>query len=229
MGVAVGRGVPVARRVGHLYAAAVAGTLVLLALATFLVGRSLAPAAQPADPVITMAGIPVAVDHSPAGALAAADNYVAVSYATVERNPRRDKQLIDTVYAPAIRTSAIAGAATVRSQNVAGMSLWAHGGQNLSLIGARRLDYYHGDEAQVTTWNVDIFWGPGRPPKQAWVLTQTSLRWARGRWLVTTTTTLPTPGPVPAITPQANAANDSQRAFDRDLAGFSAPLYGAAG
>ena len=228
MSVAGLRDVPVARRVGHLYAAA-AGTLVPLALATFLVGRSLAPAAQPADPVITIGGIPVTVDHSPAGALAAADNYVAVSYATVERNPRRDEQLIDTVYAPPIRTSAIAGAAEVRSQNAAAMSLWAHGGHNLSLIGARRLDYYHGDEAQVTTWNADIFWGPGRPPKQAWVLTQSSLRWADGRWLVTTTTTLPTAGPVPAITPQANAANDSERTFDLDLAGFSAPLYGAAG
>lgn len=229
MSAAVGRGVPSARHVGHLYTTAAAGTLVLLALATFLVGRSLAPAVQPADPVTTIGGIPVAVDHSPAGALAAADNYVAVSYATVERNPRRDEQLIDTVYAQAIRRSAIGGAAAVRSQNATGMSLWAHGGQNLSLIGARRLDYYDRDQAEVTTWNVDVLWGPGRPPKQAWVLTQTSLRWAGGRWLVTTTTTLPTPGPVPAITPQANAANDSQRAFNRDLAGFSAPMYGAAG
>jgi hypothetical protein len=203
--------------------------MVLLALGAFLGGRSLAPARQPADPITTIGGIPVAVDRSPAGALAAADNYVAVSYATVERSPRRDEQLIDTVYDPAIRSSAIGGAATVRSENAAAMGLWAHGGQNLSLIGARRLDYYDGDEAQVTTWNVDVFWGPGRPPKQAWVLTQTSLRWARGRWLVTTTATLPTPGPVPSDTPQATAANDSGPAFDRDLAGLSAPMYGAAG
>jgi hypothetical protein len=210
-------------------AAAAAGTLALLALGGFLAGRSLAPATQPADPVTTIRGIPVVVDHSPAGALAAADNYVAVSYATVERNPRLDEQLIDTVYAPAIRNSAIGGAAAVRNQNATAMSLWAHGGHNVSLIGARRLDYYRGDEAQVTTWSVDVFWGPGRPPKQAWVLTQTSLRWTRGRWLVTSTATLPTPGPVPAMTPQATALNDSERTFDRDLAGFSAPMYGAAG
>jgi hypothetical protein len=203
--------------------------MALLAVGAFAIGRSLAPAPQPADSVTTIGGVPVAVDHSPAGALAAADNYVAVAYATVERNPRRDEQLIDTVYAPSIRMRAIDGAATVRNQNATGMNFWAHGGQDLSLIGARRLDYYDGDQAQVTTSNVDVFWGPGRPPKQAWVLTQTSLRWARGRWLVTTTATLPTPGPAPAVTPQGTAANDNERAFDRDLAGFSAPAYGAVG
>jgi hypothetical protein len=202
---------------------------VLLALGAFVIGHSFVPAPQPAASVTIIGGIPVAVDHSPAGALAAADNYVAVAYATVERDPRRDEQLIDAVYAPAIRRSAIGGAATVRSQNAAARSWGTHAGQNLSLVGARRLDYYRGDEAQVTTWNVDVFWGPGRPPKQAWALTQTSLRWARGRWLVTTTATLPTPGPVPAITPQATAANDSESAFNRDLAGLSAPMYGAAG
>ena len=206
-----------------------AATIVLLGLAAFLIGRALSPGAAPADPVAEMSGIPVGVEHSPDGVLAAADNYVAVSYASVERNPGVDTLLIETVYAPAIRMSAIAGAAAVRAQNPAGMSLWAHGGQNLSVIGARRLDYYDGNDAEVTTWNVDVFWGPGRPPKQAWVLTQTSLLWSGGRWLVTATTTLPTPGPVPAVTPQATAANDSSDAFGNDLAGFHAPSYGAAG
>ena len=206
-----------------------AATIVLLGLAAFLIGRALSPGAAPADPVAEISGIPVGVEHSPEGVLAAADNYVAVSYASVERNPGVDTLLIETVYAPAIRMSAIAGAAAVRAQNPVGMSLWAHGGQNLSVIGARRLDYYEGNDAEVTTWNVDVFWGPGRPPKQAWVLTQTSLLWSGGRWLVTATTTLPTPGPVPAITPQATAANDSSVAFGNDLAGFHAPTYGAAG
>ena len=229
MSVAVGRGVYTPRRAGRLPAGAMAATIVLLGLAAFLIGRALSPGAAPADPVAEMSGIPVGVEHSPDGVLAAADNYVAVSYASVERNPGVDTLLIETVYAPAIRMSAIAGAAAVRAQNPVGMSLWAHGGQNLSVIGARRLDYYHGNDAEVTTWNVDVFWGPGRPPKQAWVLTQTSLLWSGGRWLVTATTTLPTPGPVPAITPQATAANDSSDAFGNDLAGFDAPTYGAAG
>ena len=81
----------------------------------------------------------------------------------------------------------------------------------------------------MTAWNADIFWGPGRVPKQGWVLTQISLRWSDARWLVTGTSTLPTPGPVPAVTPQASARNDSITAFDRALRGFTVPTYGAAG
>lgn len=230
MSVAVGHGAYASRRTGRLAATgAVAATIALLGAAAFLLGRTLSPGAPPADPVAEIGGIPIGVEHSPAGALAAADNYVAVSYDSVERHPALDTLLIDTVYAPAIRASAVSGAAAVRAQNASGMRLWAHGGQNLSVVGARRLDYYHGDDAEVTTWNADVLWGPRRPPKQAWVLTQTSLRWIGRRWFVTATTTLPTPGPVPAMTPQATAANDSANAFADDLAGFHAPSYGAAG
>ncbi len=207
---------------------ALLGTLALLVLAGFLLGRAVAPAPAPPDVLNSVQGIPVGVDHSPAGALAAADNYVAVSYDSVERDPARNSRLIDTVYAGGIRASALSGAGSVRADNPDAMNLWRDGGQNLSLIGARRLDYYDGDDAQVTTWNADIFWGPDRPPKQAWVLTQTSLRWSSGRWLVTATATLPTAGPVPALTPQASNANDSVAAFGSALAGFTAPGYGAA-
>jgi hypothetical protein len=209
-------------------AGALLGTLALLFVAGFLLGRAVAPAPAPPDVVNSIGGIPIGVDHSPAGALAAADNYVAVSYDSVERDPTRNARLIDTVYAAGIRASALSGAAAVRAQNPDAMSLWRHGGQNLSLVGARRLDYYGADAAQVTSWNADIFWGPGRAPKQAWVLTQTSLRWSGGRWLVTATSTLPTAGPVPALTPQASSANDSVAAFGSGLGGFTAPGYGAA-
>jgi hypothetical protein len=201
----------------------------LLAVAAFLLGRGMASAAPASDPIRYAGEIPVGVDHSPAGALAAADDYVAIAYDSVERNPGRDAALIGTVYAPSIRASATSGAAAVRAQDASSMSLWAHGGQNLCLIGARRLDFYRGDAAQVSSWDVDVFWGPGRAPKQGWVLTQTSLRWGGGRWLVTATTTLPTAGPVPALTPQAAGSNDSPAAFDAILAGYTAPSYGAAG
>jgi hypothetical protein len=201
----------------------------LLAVASYLLGHALAPNAPARNPVADVGGISAGVDHSPAGALAAADNYVAVSYDTVERDPTRYARLIATVYAPAIQAGAIAGAQAVRAQNPAAMALWGRGGQNVSLIGARRLDFYRGNDAQVTTWNADVFWGPGRPPKQAWVLTRTSLQWSGARWLVTSTTTLAAPGPVPALTPQASPTNDGVAAFANGLAGFSAPEYGAAG
>ena len=217
------------RIASSIHVLALVAAVALLTVGAFLAGRALAPARAPGNPVANAGGIPVGVERSPAGALAAADSYVAVSYDTVERDPGRDTQLIETAYAPSIRAGAISGAAAVRSQNRAGMRLWARRGQNLSLIGARRLDYYRGDNAQVTAWNADIFWGPGRTPKQGWVLTQISLHWSGARWLVTATSTLPTPGPVPAITPQASAGNDSAAAFDTALRGFTAPTYGAAG
>ncbi len=215
----------------HPGALIVAATVILVLLGgpAFFLGRLLAAPAPESNPIANVAGVPVGVDHSPPGALAAADDYVAVSYASVERDPARDAQLIRTVYAPTIRASATTGAAAVRAQNATGMALWARGGQTLSLIGARRLDVYRDGVAEVSTWNADIFWGPGRPPKQAWVLTQTSLRWNGGRWLVTATTTMPTPGPVPAATPQATATNDTASAFGAQLAGFGAPTYGATG
>jgi hypothetical protein len=208
-------------------AGAITCTIALLAAAALLMGRALAPAPGAAAPIENVAGIPVGVEHSPAGALAAADSYVSVAYATIERDPTRYARLIGSVYAPAIRAGALGGGAAIRSQNPAAMALWSRGGQNLSVIGARRLDYYGGAGAQVSTWNADVYWGPGRPPKQAWVLTQTSLPWSGGRWLVTSTETLPTAGPVPAMTPQASRGNDSAAGFDSSLAGFSAPSYGA--
>jgi hypothetical protein len=213
--------------VGRVQVLGALGAIVLGVVLAFDLGQALAPAASPSDTMVQADGVAVGVDHSPAGALAASDNYVAVSYDTVERDPTKDSQLIGAVYAPAIKASAVRGAVATRAENAAAMQLWARGGQNLSVIGARRLDYYRGDDAQVTTWNADIFWGPGRAPKQAWVLTQTSLRWSAGRWRVAATATLPTAGPVPAMTPQADGANDSAAAFRADLAGFSAPSYGA--
>lgn len=204
-------------------------TALTLAAVAFRAGRVLAGPATAGNPIENMSGVPVGVEDSPAGAVVAADEYVAVSYATVERDPGQDTRLIDTVYVPAIRASAIRGAAAVRAQNPDAMRLWAHGGRDISLIGARRLDFYTGNAAQVTTWNADVFWGPGRAPKQSWVLTRTRLRWSDGRWLVTSTTTLPTDGPVPAATPQSSSAPTTASAFTTDLGGFTSPGYGAAG
>lgn len=206
---------------------AVASTVVLLFGTVFVLGRGAGSSAPASNPVRYIGGVPVVVDHSPAGALTAADNYVAASYASVELNPVKYARLIRAVYSPAIRTAATSGAVAVRDQNLSAMRLWARGGHSLSLIGGRRLDYYSDDKAQISTWNADVFWGPGRPPKQAWVLTQMSLRWVDDRWLVTSIATLPTGGPVPALTPQAATGNDSVATFDTALAGFTPPSYGA--
>ena len=202
--------------------------MVLLAGLSFALGRLAAPATPPANPITAIDGIPVGVEHTPAGALAAADNYVATEQESVEQNPARETQLIEIVDAPSYRSADLKSAAAVRGSDPAGMALWARGGHSLAVVGARRLDYYHGDTAQVTSWVADVFWGPGRPPKQGWVLAQTSLRWLSDHWAVTNNVTLPTPGPVPASTPQANQANSSLSTFEGPLAGYSTPTYGAA-
>lgn len=207
-------------------AGAYAATAALLAVGGFGLGHALTPGPAPSDPIEIVGGIPVSTSDSPSGALAAADNAVAIAYGSVERDPARDERLIDISYAPAVRSSALSGAAAVRAQNRSSARFWAHGGENVSLIGARRLDSFDGATAQVSTWSADVFWGPGRPPKQAWFLTQTQLRWSGRQWLVTGTTTLPTPGPVPAVTPQSTASNSTSADFDRELNGFIAPSYG---
>jgi hypothetical protein len=204
-------------------------TAALLAIAGFGLGELTTSGRPLSDPIRTVAGIPISTADSPAGALAAADNTVAIGYGSVEQAPGRDAQLITTTYTPAIRASALSGAAEVRAQNPGSGRFWAHGGRNVSLIGGRRLDSYNRAEAQVTTWSADVFWGPDRSPKQAWFLTRTALRWSGDRWLVTGTETSPTPGPVPALTPQAARSNDDRAAFDTGLRGFVQPIYGDAG
>lgn len=208
---------------------ALVSTAALFATAAVGLGRALAPTPLPSDPILAIRTIPVSTENSPAGALAAADNAVAIAYNSVEGDPSRDVALIAAVYAPSIRTSALGGAAAVRAQNAASAGLWARGGHNLSLIGARRLDYYDATRAEVSTWSANIYWGPGRSPKQSWALTQTQLVWSGERWLVTGTTTLPTGGPVPALTPQATSRNDNAASFDASLRGFTAPVYGVGG
>jgi hypothetical protein len=205
------------------------GLLAVMGTAVFALAHALSVPGKVPNPIVMIDGVPTGIEHSAAGAVAAADEYVAVAYDSVEKSPARDTALIDTDYAPQIRAAAIQGAAAVRAENPDAMALWHHGGQSITLVGARRLDYYGGDAAETTTWSANVIWGPQRPPKQNWVLTQTWLRWSADRWLVISTTTLPIGGPVPALTPQSTPTNDSTAAFGADLSGYSAPGYGSPG
>ena len=86
--------------------------------------------------------MPVGVQDTRAGALAAADNYVAIASQTVEQNPVEFAQLVDTVYTPAARSGTLAQAARVRAADVADMRNYAQGGRAVAVIAARRLDRY---------------------------------------------------------------------------------------
>lgn len=201
--------------------------LVAVALTTagFLVGRS-APAAAP-DPVQTRAGVPLGVERTPAGAVAAADEYVTTEQATVERNPTRFAALVSQDYAASVKAGSLAAARDDRLGDPAGMRLWASGGQSFTTVSAHRLDWYRGNTAEVTTWAGQIFWGGHQPPSQAWALGRTALIWQDRHWEVTDMTTLPVPAPAPAALPQANSTDDTAADFDSRLDGFRPVSYGS--
>jgi hypothetical protein len=170
-------------------------------------------------------GIPIGIEHTPAGALAAADNYLAASSQTLEQDPPAFGGLVARVYAPANREQTLVEAQQLRLSDPVGMNNYGEGGRGLALVAARRLDSYTSSSATVTSWLAGFVWGPHLPPRQSWNLVDTTLAWSSGRWLVVSSQTDPTPAPVPAIV-YVEGRNDSAAAFSR-LAGMSAPFYGS--
>ena len=208
------------------------GSLALLAgilAGVFGAGRATVSAAGRPNLIALEHGIPVGVRRTPRGALVAAEEYLAVEQETVERDPPRFASVVHVDYAPSIRQSTIAAAAADRSSDPAGMALWANGGQSFTVIGAGRLDWYRNGGAQVTLWAGQVFWGPGRPPTQAWALAQTTLVWRNGRWLVLAMRALPDHAPSPAALSGADPRAETTTTFDSQLRGFTSVSYGAPG
>jgi len=210
----------------HRRAGLVTVTALLLA-GSFLAGRT--GSVPAADPIETIGGVPVGIEHSPAGAVAAADEYVAAEQQTVERSPARFAALVSADYVQSAQASSLAAASSDRQRDPAGMALWAGGGESFTVIGAHRLDWYRRDSARVTTWAGQIFWGPRQAPSQVWAIGRTTLVWRGGRWRVSAISTLPEPAPVPAALPQADARDDSREVFETQLQGFTPVSYGTAG
>lgn len=209
---------------------AVAAVFALAALsAAFALGRSsvssrATPTTSPA-PVTAVNGILVGVEHSPAGALAAADNYVALESETVEQDPSLFARLVHTVYDPAIWSTTLYQATQIRTVDVANVANYQAGGRGIAVIGARRLDSYTPALAVVTTWLGGFVWGPSFPPRQTWNLVDTTLRWHQGRWLVAASATDSRPAPVPS-TVIVDGPNNRSAAFGRGLSGMTPPFYG---
>lgn len=205
----------------------VALTVVALTAAAFLVGRG-DPVPAP-DPIQNRDGVPIGDDHSPSGAVVAADEYLATEQATVEEDPARFAALVAEDYASGLRDTALAGARADRRADPAGIRLLAAGGRSLTVIGAHRLDRYEGDSARVTLWVGRLFWGPGQAPCQGWELDRVTLVWQRSQWAVSAMSALWTPAPAPANVPQASPLDDSRAAFDSELGGFAPVSYGSPG
>jgi hypothetical protein len=200
-----------------------AAALVLLLVGILGVGRSgRQDAVGPAVKLIS--GVPVGVEHTRAGALAAADNYVALASQSIEQNPAVFGELVAQTYAQQARGRTLAEAQRVRAGDLQNVSNYRDGGHGLAVIAARRLDSYTQDTATVTSWLGGFVWGPHLPPRQTWNLVDTTLRWQAGRWLVASSSTDAMPAPVPSIV-YVDGVNDRSGAFQR-LAGMTAPFYG---
>ena len=208
---------------------AYAGTgcvIVLLLAAAFVVGRS-GRRGGLATAVRLVGGVAVGVQDTPAGALAAADNYVALASQSVEQDPAVFASLVAQAYVPQVRGRTLGEAQRIRASDTQNMTNYREGGRGIAVIAARRLDSYTPQQATVTSWLGGFVWGPHLPPRQTWNLIDTTMRWQQGRWLVLTSDTQRTPAPVPAIV-YVVGANDQATAF-AGLAGMSAPFYGTGG
>jgi len=166
------------------------------------------------------------VARTPAGALAAADNYVALASQSIEQDPGLFAALVAQAYAPQARARVLAQARQIRTVDVTNINNYEEGGRGVAIVAARRLDGYSRSGARVSSWLAGFVWGPRLSPRQTWNLIETTLRWQSGRWLVVSMDTSSTPAPVPAIV-YVNGPNDRAAAFAR-LQGMSAPFYGAA-
>jgi hypothetical protein len=209
-----------------------AATLVLITVAvTLLVASVLAapPAAigVSSSAVVLAGGVPVGVEHTQAGALAAADNYLALASQSIEQEPTVFAALVAQAYEPALRTRTLTEAQTLRTNDVQNVSNYRQGGRGVAVVAARRLDRYTGSSAVITSWLAGLVWGPHLSPRQTWNLVDMTLSWHEGRWLISSCVTDPTPAPVPSIV-YVDGANDTAGAFAR-LAGMSAPFYGTGG
>jgi len=208
---------------------------VVIAGAAWAAGRASAPdtpAARDEAPtggsaaVRTIDGVPVGVEQSRAGALAAADNYVATVSENVVKDPRLYETLVRRVFAPSEQDYALREGERARTLAPAAVSDYAEGGGAVALIGARRLDTYDGSRAQVTTWLGGVVWGPSRRPTQRWQLVETDLRWDGQRWLVERMRPAERSAPAPAVTKADDTSAYDRATFERELRGMTAPTYG---
>jgi hypothetical protein len=207
---------------------AILGAVVLVLLLASILGLARGGEHGGQDAAVKLiGGVPVGVQDTPAGALAAADNYVALAAQSIEQDPAVFAGLVAQAYAPQARARTLVEAEHVRAEDTPNMSNYREGGRGIAVIAARRLDSYTPDAATVTSWLGGFVWGPHLAPRQTWDLVDTMLRWQAGRWLVLNSNIDATPAPVPSIV-YVDGDNNQAPAFSR-LAGMTAPFYGAAG
>ena len=216
-----------------LVTAVVVGVLVVGATGWAL-GRSTAPegVAEAKDSgdraaIRVVEGVPVGVQRSRAGALAAADNYVAIASETAVQDPARYERLVRQTYDAGYQGTGLREGAEARESSPQSVELYRAGGRSLAVVAARRLDSYSGARAKITTWTAGVTWGPTRSPGHTWSLTETNLVWMDDRWRVEGLDVATRPAPAPRRL--GYRLNDQLRTatFERELRAMTAPVYGA--
>ncbi|HEY4277613.1 MAG TPA: hypothetical protein VGM91_05305 [Conexibacter sp.] len=179
-----------------------------------------------AGAVRTIDGVAVGVQRSRAGALAAADNYVARVTETIVQDRAAYARLVRIVWVPEGQDGALREGESIRERSAAAVENYATGGRGLAIVAARRLDTYDGTRAEITTWTAGFNWGPQQRPGQRWFLTETTLRWDGQRWRVEAMDEAHRPAPAPARVGYTDSASLETDTFDRELRGMTAPTYG---
>lgn len=170
-------------------------------------------------------GVPVGVLDTAAGAVAAADNYVA-SEDNALLSAGQLRRVVDTEWAPAER--AVELAQPFPAATLAGKSATFAGLKLTAAVAADKLEAYSPRRAQVGVWSEITTWSPTVLPTQRWALDTVTLVWDSGRWLVASRSAAPDAAtPAPAWT-SGGMQDRATAAFDTRLAGMSAPYYGGA-
>lgn len=197
--------------------------LVLTAVA-FAAGYRTVPATADRSPMRLENGVPVGVLDTPAGALAAADNYVSaeddalLSGASIRR-------VVDTLWVP--RERAIELAQPFPAAALAGRTDKFSGLKLMAAVAAHKLESYSANTVQVGVWHEITVWSSTLAPAQRWSLDTLTLVWDAGRWLVASRSSPPdSQTPVPAWT-SGGPTDRTGEAFDSRLVGMSGPYYGA--
>jgi hypothetical protein len=187
--------------------------------AAFVAGRTISGHHVAPDAIQVRVGLPVGVLHTPAGALAAADNYVAAGVAASLEQSRLQR-FADTLVLPAARSELLRVSAELgrRSAPPAGT-------RAIAAVVGHVLRAYTADTARVTTWEVGSYWGSALAPTQYWALADLALRWRGGRWRIASLDER-IPGPVPALIAAGPGATTTA-AWSAALIGMSAPYYGS--
>ena len=209
---------------------------ILTAVIGWAIGRWSAPDSTtqtqkdaPAGAVRVVDGVPIGVQQSRAGALAAADNYVARAAETIVQDPAAFSRLVRKVWEPSAQARALADGRNSRKQAPDAVANYASGGRGLSVTAARKLETYNGTRASVLSWGAGFIWGPQKRPTQRWFLARVKLVWANGQWSVGALDELPNAAPTPYRVIVGRQGADSAQVFDEELEGMTAPIYGSSG